>query len=147
MSVLSTSGWTLKYADSQETVGEDGSAANAFDNNANTIWHTAWYASSPALPHEIQIDMGASHTVGGFRYLPRQDNEVNGRIGQYEFYISQDGVNWGTAVATGTFANSASEKEVSFTTGTARYVRLRALTEVNGNPWTSAAELRVLGLQ
>ena len=59
----------------------------------------------------------------------------NGRIGQYEFYVSADGTNWGTAVATGTFANNAAEKEVSFTPKTGRFIRLRALSEVNGNPW------------
>jgi phospholipase C len=135
----------LKYFDSQELVGENGAAANAIDGDPNTIWHTAWYASNPTPPHEIQIDMGTTHSVAGFRYLPRQDGGVNGRIGQYEFYLSQDGVNWGAAVATGTFANSASEQEVQFTAATARYVRLRALTEASGNPWASVAELRILG--
>lgn len=143
--LIPTAGWTLKYADSQELVGENGAAANAFDGDPNTIWHTAWLTNSPPAPHEIQIDMGTSHIVSGFRYLPRQDGGVNGRVGQYEFYLSQDGVNWGTAVATGTFANSASEQEVQFSTAAARYVRLRALTEANGNPWTSVAELRLLG--
>jgi hypothetical protein len=32
-----------------------------------------------------------------------------------------------------------------FTTKTGQYVRLRALSEVNGYPWTSMAELNVLG--
>jgi lysophospholipase L1-like esterase len=54
-------------------------------------------------------------------------------------------VNWGSPVATGTFANSITGKQVSFATTTAQYVRLRALSEVNGNPWTSMAELYVLG--
>jgi peptidoglycan/xylan/chitin deacetylase (PgdA/CDA1 family) len=147
MGVLPTSAWKLLYVDSQETVGENGAATNAFDGNTSTIWHTQWYSSSPALPHEIQIDMGAVYTVGGFQYLPRQDGEVNGRIGKYEFYLSQDGVTWSSAVATGTFANSAAQKEVQFTSSSARYVRFRALTEVNGNPWTSCAELRVLAIQ
>src|SRR5262249_5799891 len=37
------------------------------------------------------------------------------------------------------------EKTVRFTAKTGRYVRLVALTEINGNPWTSAAEFNVLG--
>jgi acetyl esterase/lipase len=146
LSVLSTSGWSLKYVDSQELVGEDGAAVNAFDGNTVTFWHTAWYTSSPPPPHEIQVDMGAAYSVGGFRYLPRQDGGTNGFIGQYEFYLSQDGINW-SLVASGTFANSAAQKEVLFTIAPARYVRLRALTEANGNPWTAVAELRVLALQ
>ena len=138
-------GWSLKYDDSQELVGENGAAVNAFDGNVNTIWHTKWYGGSTALPHEIQIDLGLTYNIAGFRYLPRQDGEVNGRIGQYEFYVSTDGVNWGSLVATGTFVNNATEKTVSFTAKTGRYIRLRSLSEVNNNPWTSVAEINVLG--
>ena len=110
-SVIPQTGWSLKYVDSQELVGENGAAVNAFDGNVNTIWHTKWSGGSPALPHEIQIDLGSTYNIDGFRYLPRQDGEVNGRIGQYEFYVSTDGVNWGSLVATGTFANNATEKD------------------------------------
>jgi hypothetical protein len=45
-----------------------------------------------------------------------------------------------------TFANDATEKEVLFTQKAGQYVRLRALSEVNGNPWTHAAEINVLGI-
>ena len=143
--VIPKTGWSLRYADSQELVGENGAAANAFDGNVNTIWHTKWYGGSPAHPHEIQIDLGATYTIDGFRYLPRQDGGVNGRIGQYEFYVSADGVSWGSSVAVGGFVNDAGEKQVSFAPLAGRYVRLRAISEVNGNPWTSMAEINVLG--
>ena len=53
---------------------------------------------------------------------------------------------WGTAVATGTFATNNTLKTVNFTAATGRYVRFRALTEVSGNPWTSCAELNVIGI-
>jgi hypothetical protein len=140
-SLIPHTGWSLKYVDSQNV---NCPAVNSFDGNVNTLWHTEWTVPSP-LPHEIQINMGQLYNLQAFRYLPRQDGGVNGRIGQYEFYVSTDGTNWGTAVATGTFANSATEKEVSFVSKTGQYIRLRALTEVNGNPWTSMAEINVLG--
>jgi lysophospholipase L1-like esterase len=107
--VIPQTNWSLHYADSEESVGEDGAAVNSFDGNVNTFWHTEWYASN-----------------------------------QYEFYISTDGSDWGTSVVTGTFANDATEKEVSFSPITGQFVRLRALSEVNGNPWTSMAELNLL---
>lgn len=144
-SAIPHTNWTLTYADSQELAGENGAATNAFDGSSDTFWHTQWLGAEPPPPHEIQIDLGQTYTIDGFRYLPRQDGGVNGRIGQYEFYVSEDGVNWGNAVATGIFANNATEKEVAFPPTTGRFIRLRALTEVNGNPWISMAEINLLG--
>src|SRR6266511_5649395 len=130
--------------DSEELVGEDGAADNVLDGQPDTIWHTEWSSSSPAHPHEIVIALGGSSHVGGFRYLPRQDGNMNGTVAQFSFYVSADGVNWGSAVATGTFASNTSEKQVTFPARVGQYVRFVALSEVNGNPWTSAAEIDVL---
>jgi F5/8 type C domain/Putative Ig domain len=143
--VIPQTNWSLKYADSQETTCEDGAAVNAFDGDNGTFWHTQWCGGNPPPPHEIQIDLGGSYSMDGFRYLPGQDGGINGTIAKYEFYISADGVNWGSPVATGIFTNTTSEKEVRFAAAAGRYVRLRALSEVNGKPWTSMAEINVLG--
>ena len=146
--VLNRTGWSVKYFDSQETVGENAPATNAIDGSTSTFWHTQWYniTPNPPCPHEIQLDMAASHSVSGFTYLPRQDGSQNGWIKGWEFYVSADGSNWGTAVATGTFAKDNTLKTVNFTATPGRYVRLRALSEINGNPWTSCAELNVIGI-
>ncbi|MCP4267941.1 MAG: discoidin domain-containing protein, partial [Candidatus Brocadiaceae bacterium] len=80
--------WSLWYVDSEEHLGEDGAAVNAFDGDINTFWHTQWVGGSPPTPHEIQIDLDGIYDIDGFYYLPRQDGGVNGRIGQYEFYVS-----------------------------------------------------------
>jgi hypothetical protein len=141
---LGRSAWKVKYVDSQELVGENGAAVNVFDGNRNSIWHSKWYQGSAPLPHQIQIDLGGSYVINGFKYLPRQDM-ANGRIADYQFYVSADGVNWGTAVAAGRFPNTTVEQTVSFPEVPGRYVRLVALKEVNGKPWTSMAELNVLG--
>lgn len=133
---------SVRYADSQETVGESAPASNVLDGNASTIWHTKWSGTPAPMPHEIQLDLGGSYSVTNLYYLPRQ-TQTNGRIGQYEVYVSADGTNWGTAVATGTFPNTTAEQTVTFAGKTGRYVRLRALSEVNANPWTSVAELNV----
>jgi lysophospholipase L1-like esterase len=142
---ISQAGWSLHFVDSQESEVCCYLATNAFDSDASTMWATRWSSASPVHPHEIQINLGAVYNVTGFRYLPRQDGQPQGNISQYEFYVSMDGVNWGAAVATGTFANNAMEKQVMFTSKTGRYVRLRALGEVIGNPWTTVAELNVVG--
>jgi hypothetical protein len=136
----------------------NGAAVNAIDGNPNTMWVTQYCGSTPAMPHEIQIDLGAYYNLSGFQYLPRQDGSACGWVSQYELYLSSDGFNWGTPVAAGTFdysgyaakcpgpgAGVPPPQQIGFATATARYIRLRALSEVNGNPWATAAELNVLG--
>ncbi|MEV6521167.1 phosphocholine-specific phospholipase C [Longispora sp. NPDC051575] len=136
---------TVKYFDSQETVGETAPATRAVDGNPATFWHTKWSGGNAPLPHELQLDLGSARTVTGVTYLPRQDGGANGRIGQYELQLSTDGTTWSTAVA-GTFADDAAAKTVRCWPTSARYVRLRALTEAGGRgPWTSAAEITPLG--
>src|SRR4029434_2086837 len=133
----------LHFVDSEETAVSGYSARNAFDGNPASMWATQWSNGTALPPHEIQINLGGVFSVSGFRYLPRQDGESYGRIGQYEFYVSIDGVNWG-AVAAGVFVSSAVEAQVTFTAKLGQYVRMRALTEVGGYPWTTVAELNVL---
>ena len=57
--------------------------------------------------------------------------------------MSADRNNWGSPVASGTFPNSTAEQTVAIPTTSGRYVRLRALGEVNGERFTSVAELNV----
>ena len=106
---LNRTGWTAT-ADSQEA--SDGSPALALDGNNATFWHTQWRTANPPPPHWIVIDMKANLTVGSFKYLPRQDGVVNGRIASYRFYVSADGNTWGNPVAQGTLANDATEKTI-----------------------------------
>ena len=144
-------GWTLLYVDSQELVGEDGAGVNAIDGNPNTFWHTAWKNSDPPPPHEIWIDLGATYDIDALRYLPRQDGGTNGTFSQYALYVSNvppvppDPTSWGDPVTTGTFAANTTEKTVYFTPTTARFVCFKELTEINGNPWGSVAEINFLG--
>ncbi|MFE1902289.1 discoidin domain-containing protein [Streptomyces gardneri] len=145
--VLPRTGWTVAYTDSEEVAAENARAANVLDGTMGTFWHTRWsnVSPAPACPHEIQLDMKASHAVSGFSYLPRQDSYTYGTVGRYEFYVSADGATWGSPVATGTFASDKTLKTVNFPVTSGRYVRFRALSEINGNPWTSCAELNVIG--
>jgi hypothetical protein len=47
-------------------------------------------------------------------------------------------------VARGTFAKNANKKQVHFAGHVGQFGRFVANSEVNGNPWTSTAEIRVL---
>jgi hypothetical protein len=48
-------------------------------------------------------------------------------------------------VSAGVFTADLGPHSVGFSSTCARYIRLRALSEVNGKPWTSAAEIDVIG--
>jgi len=142
--------WSLLWVDSEETEGEqDGHAVNSFDGNLDTIWHTEWYLTDPdpCHPHEIQIDLGGFYDICGFRQLPRQGEYPNGMIKGYEFYVSNNADDWGATVASGTWTAGKMEKQVSFDRKLGKYVRLVARSEVNGEAWTTMAELNVLAVQ
>ncbi len=144
---ISKDAWQLVSVDSEELYGEDGAAVNAFDDNPDTIWHTQWAYGSPIHPHELVIDLGDTYNLAGFSMLPRQDGSANGRIIDYEFYVGNDPDQWFDPVATGSFADDADEKSVSFPFTAGRYIRLVAFSSSNGGPWTSVAEISLTGIE
>ena len=89
--------------------------------------------------------MGRERTVAGLRYLPRQGDIVNGTIKAYEFFVSDDPKNLGSPAAKGSFSGGSAEKQVRLEgVRKGRYIALRALSEVNDQPWTSIAEIGIL---
>jgi hypothetical protein len=133
--------------DSEEIDGENGRGTNAVDGNLETIWHTQWQDASPECPHEIIIQLSPASTIKGFTYLPRQDEEVNGTIREYEFYVSDDGKDFGKPVKKGEFSGGKEKKTVTFDPAKCSFVKLRALSEINDAAWTSAAEIGVVPAQ
>ena len=137
---ISRSSWIVT-ADSYQPGNE---ATRAIDGNTGTFWHTEFSPTNVPLPHTYTVDMKQSYNVNGFSYLPRQDGNSNGNIGQHKIYLSTDGVNFGNPVAFGTFLDDNTQKNVSFETVPARYLRLIAVTEAgNRGPWSSAAEFNI----
>ncbi len=139
-------GWKVVSVDSEETGGADNSAARAIDGNSETIWHTRWNADQQQ-PHSITVDMSRTNRIGGFTYLPRQDGLLNGVVEKYRFETSENGVNWTTDIADGSFANiqnNPSLQEVSFAPVNARYFRFTSLQAIWNSGWTSAAEISVM---
>jgi hypothetical protein len=150
---IDPAGWSVPYVDSQELVGEDGAVENAFDGDPATYWHSRWLGTGPGgspvfdpepLPHELAIDLGGFYELEYLRYLPRQGNS-NGRIKNYEIYVSLDGTSWGSPVASGVFPNSGAEQVVALSSASGRYLRIVELSEVLGRPYGAIAELAVFG--
>jgi len=115
----------------------------AIDGDSSTIWHTNWEPMAQP-PHYLILDLKKPVRVAGLTYLPRQDM-TNGRIAEYEVYVSTDGQNWGSPVASGTWPNDAVMKTVRFDQPqNAQFIKLVALTEVNNQPFASVAELGII---
>jgi hypothetical protein len=111
--VLDRTGWVAS-ADSAEPLFIGGApAALAIDGQAASVWHTAWFqlAAPPPHPHFLQVDLGQPRNVTGFRYLARQDASV-GRVADYRFFVSVDGVLWNEPIVAGRLQDSALPQDV-----------------------------------
>ncbi len=140
LSPLQRLGATITASDAQPGYP----AANAIDNDPKTLWHTSWGEAAATYPHSLVLNLKAPCTVTGLTYLPRQKQD-NGRIDQYEIYVSMDGQEWGQPVASGTWANDRTRKTVRFAKPQqAHYVKLVAKSEVRNQIFASAAEINVL---
>lgn len=133
---------TVGVAADSQAMGYE--AYRAMDGDPQTMWHTFWGRGESGHPHDIVVDLGARRDISGFGYLPRRGGS-NGTIKDFELYVSDDTRNFGRPVVAGTFAKRNAENVIRLSTPVkGRYARLRALSEVNGRPWTSIAELRFL---
>jgi len=137
--------WKVMASSFEEGEGEPG---NAVDGQDGTFWHSRWSKDAPAHPHWLTVDLGQTLNVASVTALPRQGGNSNGRVKDYEIYVSADGKEWGTVVAKGTWKNSGSEQTAKFKSpAKGRYLKLVALSEVEGQKFASIAELDVQTVQ
>src|SRR5512133_1165799 len=116
---LPRTGWTAAAGDASAGYP----VSNILDGNPQKFWHSAWEGVPVPLPHVVTIDMKAVRDISGLRYLPRQDRNANGRIGQFSVFVSLDGVAYSAPVSVGTWADTPAEKTIVFQPLSARYVR------------------------
>ena len=82
-----TSSWTITASSNAPVSGNEGEINKAFDGKKETFWHSDW-RSDKTDPKWIVIDTKSTETsLGGFTYLPRQDND-NGIWLSYKIYVS-----------------------------------------------------------
>jgi hypothetical protein len=88
--------------------------------------------------------MAQVYNVTSVLYTARTDGNENGMIREYEIYISKDPNQWGTAVATGSFAKTTAQQVATLKKPVeGRYLKLIAKSEVNNNAWASASEISI----
>lgn len=123
--------------------GELEKASESIDENGETWWQSA---KETSLPHDIIIDLSENLDISGFTYLPTQTRWVDGFIQSFAFYTSSDGKTW-TATAKGEFSNifnNPIEQRIEFSSVNARYIKLQALSIVEGMQGMGIAELGIL---
>ncbi len=133
----------MKLAASTDSYSPEYPPAAAVDGNPSTSWHTEFVGAMPGYPHEIVVALESPRDIAGLTYFPRQDS-ANGRVKEFEVYISHDGKNWDQPVAKGAWENDALPKTAFIPRANAAFVKLRGLSEVTGQPFMSAAEIEVL---
>jgi hypothetical protein len=133
----------LKTKISADSEHENNWAIYAVDNNPDTIWHTRYDGTQTPHPHTLTVELEKPLTIKGIIQTPRHDG-TNGRIADYIIYVSDDGKTWSEA-ASGKWNNDANPKQAYFSKPVkCRFIKLKALSEVNGNPWTTVAEFDVI---
>lgn len=118
---IPSAGFSISGVDSEDATNV---SENAIDGDPNTHWRTNGNAP---FPHQIIIDLGGVYPVSQLQVLPEQSTQ-NGKLFDFEVYVSMDGNDWGAVQAQGalpyTEAADIGEKTINFGAVDARFVRL-----------------------
>ncbi|MCE7067111.1 alpha-L-fucosidase [Dyadobacter sp. CY326] len=122
-------------------IADDKSTA-AIDGNPNTAWYQP---KDQKLPADLVIDLGKEENLTGFKYLPGQ-GRTNGIISHFQFLVSSDNQNWKLATE-GEFSNIKNNPLTQikqFNVVKARYVKLRATQNTQGNDEAGYGEIDII---
>jgi hypothetical protein len=124
--LLNRTGWVASASSSNAPEPP----ANAIDGNINSRWSTG---ANQVAGQWFQVDMGATNILSA---LVLDCGASTGDYPRgYQVYLSKDGVNWGTPVATG---NGAVVTTISFAAHAARYIRITQTGSASANWWSIA---------
>jgi arylsulfatase A-like enzyme len=127
---------------SSESTASGRRAIHAIDGKPTTHWHTQFADKRAQHPHELVIDLGKQRELSAIWYLARQDAGFNGTIQKCEISISDQPDQFDDPVISVTLTKTKAPQQLKLKVPVSgRYVRLRSLSEVNGGPWASAAEI------
>lgn len=120
----------------------EGNPEHALDNDPTTFWHTRYSPSSVGPPHSLVVDLNEVRSIGNVVLTQRQGDNHNGRIKDYEIYLSDDGKTWGSAVAKGTLPSRDAPQRVRVN-GRGRFVKLVVLSDHSNGGWAALSEFDV----
>ena len=116
--------------------GSNNPGANMLDNDSGTYWKSS--DADDTLPQWIVFDLGSSRDTNEIRWLPRQNGNSYCKVDGYEAYVSDTVGTWGSAVASGNLASTDSEKTITYTCASGRYIMFKA---------TSTHDRRICGAE
>ncbi len=133
--------WKATASDFQN--GE-GNPEHAIDGDPGTFWHSRYSPDKPGLPHSLTVDMGAPVNIKAVLLTPRQDR-ANGRIADYELYLSNDPNNFGAPIMTGTLPDEDALQTLSLPSPkVGRFLKIIVKSERSGQGLGSLAEISVV---
>ena len=80
---LSREPWTVKYADSENEMGNH-TGDKVFDLQESTYWQTQ---RGSDFPHLLVIDLGSEQQITALDYLPRAEQGAPGNVKEYRVYV------------------------------------------------------------
>ncbi|MEV0635937.1 discoidin domain-containing protein [Streptomyces sp. NPDC050619] len=122
---LSRSKWTAAASAQPDW----GVAANAIDGDINTKWSLGHGTASGDW---FQIDLGSPTSFNKIVLDTGVDNSFD-YVTRYQIYVSNDGVDWGSAIASG--SGGIGKVAVTLPTRTAQYIRIVS-TAASGFWWS-----------
>lgn len=140
---LVRTGW-IPSASHYNTAGGNEPASNAIDGNLNSYW-TGGIGQAPG--QWFQIDMLSQQTFNRI-IVDTSNTTFTDYIRGCQVFVSNDGVNWGTTVASAVGAAGAqyvaNSLTINFADQTARFIRIMLNASSTGN-WWAIGNLRVFG--
>jgi alpha-L-fucosidase len=121
-----------------------GIAKNAIDGINDRYFYSVWQSDS-SLPQSITIDLGREYKgISILNYVPKYKVKAtpvkDGSIESYIIYSSKDNKSF-TKIAAGKWDGDTKMKVVTFPPVTARYIKVSALSAVNG--YAAATEFEI----
>lgn len=130
-----------------ETIYNDteGKLIYAFDNKANTIWHSNWQGASDKLNGSnsfyAEINLGKSYEINQFSFTPRSD-AISGYVTKADLYIKNKASDeWKLVAENKVFDVNANKKTFIFDEQEVQYIKFVAKASNDG--WVAVSEFDI----
>ena len=105
-----------------------------------------WRAGSQGYPHYVDVNLGHTYDITSIQALQRF-RYSDDRVKLVDFYVSEDGINWGSRVARRNFPDDTPDFVTAdlSTPVRGRYVRVQAGSALHGGKRAALEEINVFG--